>query len=256
MTATKTFSLPARLLGSLALPNACERCFWIDAHVKPPYTPMPGIFSSIDSFSKQILRVYQQKHGTIPPWYADVPPTAEPIEGLHWRSFGATILKVPGASLYVHGMPDEILETPSGLLIIDYKTAKYDPAKVDALFSLYEIQLNAYAYIAANISKGKHEKLPQKVYRLALLYYSPLTDANEKHLRDPEGFEMEFEPHWVEVEPDETKLHTIAKRALDILSQPEPPKPAPECDKCAYREKLLSTLRGTQPVDIDDELPF
>ena len=40
------------------MPDFCERCFWIHRRLKniPFQIPMPGIFSSIDSYVKNVMR--------------------------------------------------------------------------------------------------------------------------------------------------------------------------------------------------------
>ena len=50
--------LSAKNIGELALPNFCQRCFWIRMRLgnKVPFrTPPPGIFSSIDAFTKRYI---------------------------------------------------------------------------------------------------------------------------------------------------------------------------------------------------------
>lgn len=46
--------ISAKNLGHLALPGAYPRCFWIQTHFKLPYQIFPGIFSSIDCYTKKV----------------------------------------------------------------------------------------------------------------------------------------------------------------------------------------------------------
>src|SRR5205814_9298993 len=48
--------ISAKTLGLLALPNFCSRCFHTRMHCgdKLPFQIFPGIFASIDSYSKKV----------------------------------------------------------------------------------------------------------------------------------------------------------------------------------------------------------
>ena len=41
-------------LGALPMKGFCPRCFWISRRARPPWQIFPGIFSSIDSYSKKV----------------------------------------------------------------------------------------------------------------------------------------------------------------------------------------------------------
>ena len=46
--------ISAKNLGELAKPDFCPRCFWLRTHAKRlPYQIFPGIFSSIDAYTKR-----------------------------------------------------------------------------------------------------------------------------------------------------------------------------------------------------------
>lgn len=50
--------ISAKNLGALAIPDACPRCFWIKNNIKSlPYQIFPGIFSSIDAYTKTGITV-------------------------------------------------------------------------------------------------------------------------------------------------------------------------------------------------------
>jgi len=49
--------ISAKNLGELARPEFCPRCFWLRAHAKRlPFQIFPGIFSSIDAYTKRAGR--------------------------------------------------------------------------------------------------------------------------------------------------------------------------------------------------------
>jgi len=52
------FRISAKTLGELALPDFCPRCFWLKLHAKHlPLQIFPGIFSSIDAYTKRVVHV-------------------------------------------------------------------------------------------------------------------------------------------------------------------------------------------------------
>lgn len=239
--------ISARLLASLALKNTCERCFWIRAKYGDPSIPFPGIVSTLDSIAKQVLGVYKNTYGRIPPWYLNVPPNAQIMPSVHWKSFQDTI-QTSNGSLTIYGIPDDILQTSDGLIIIDYKTTAKPPATSQSPYQpAYEAQLNAYAYIAQNISGNAYSWLPQSVHQLALLYYTPVVRVTRDHLRNPAGFITEFNPQWIPVSLNLSQLHTLASRAIAILSQPTPPPPSPTCDLCKYYRQICPFLCASSP---------
>ena len=142
--------ISAKRLASLAAPDFCPRCFCLQlkCQFKLPFQIFPGIFSSIDSYSKKVTNRCFEKHGHLPRWL-----TAAGIDG--------TPIKVPHHSQFFYfdeqnnitltGVADEIIKQKDGsYAIIDYKTAKYTNGQ-DALLAVYEAQLNGYAYIADKI---------------------------------------------------------------------------------------------------------
>jgi hypothetical protein len=62
--------ISAKSLGELALTDFCPRCFWIKLQLqnKLPFQIFPGIFSSIDSYSKRVIHSWFDKKGEAPPW--------------------------------------------------------------------------------------------------------------------------------------------------------------------------------------------
>ena len=64
--------ISAKNLGQLALPDYCPRCFYIKLKLnnKLPWQIFPGIFSTIDSYSKKITWQYFEKYKKLPSWFA------------------------------------------------------------------------------------------------------------------------------------------------------------------------------------------
>lgn len=64
----KIFRISARNLGALAMDGFCPRCFWIARRLGSIPTPFPGIFSSIDAFTKRTVRNYIKQNSSLPRW--------------------------------------------------------------------------------------------------------------------------------------------------------------------------------------------
>ena len=68
-------TISATELGSYAGFRFCARCAWIRMHVKAlPWQSFPGIFSSIDRYTKQVVVGHLEREG---------PPAA--VDGRYWR---------------------------------------------------------------------------------------------------------------------------------------------------------------------------
>src|SRR5438093_13480113 len=84
-------SISAKTLGEVALPDFCARCFWIKVHVrKLPFQVFPGIFSSIDSYTRKVVHHWFDCHGEAPPWLSDLGRIAGYRPPPQWSNFGIT----------------------------------------------------------------------------------------------------------------------------------------------------------------------
>jgi hypothetical protein len=151
--------------------------------------PFPGIFSSIDTYSKGIIHDYFDSQGRLPSWYPKVGDIAGyvPSGDLHWRRFHVTSART---NTKLWGSPDELLKLNDGSFhIVDYKTGKITETQ-DELLPLYKVQLNAYAYIC---TKGKTEFAPTS--GLSLIYTEPLTSLRASanpEVMSKRGFALHF----------------------------------------------------------------
>ena len=67
--------VPVRKLGMLNLPEFCPRCFWLVLHCDgkfPFQIPMPGIFSSIDAYSKNLIHSHFDTQKVLPRWFPNL----------------------------------------------------------------------------------------------------------------------------------------------------------------------------------------
>lgn len=175
-------------LGQLALRDFCQCCFWIRLKCsdKLPFQIFPGIFSSIDSYTKKVTAVHHQKYGEVPQWLDGFGELGEPLPIPHHSVF-QTLDKT--TNILLTGVPDELFRRPDGsLVILDNKTARFTKNQ-DVLLPLYEVQLNAYAWIAERLGMGK-------VNGLGLVYYEPQTEMTTENVDEvlaDDGFSMKFQ---------------------------------------------------------------
>ncbi|MCP4611706.1 MAG: PD-(D/E)XK nuclease family protein [Planctomycetes bacterium] len=227
--------ISAKNLGALAMPNCCPHCFWLKLNCKLPYQIFPGIFSSIDSYSKKITWGYYEKFNSLPDWFKPFGDFARPV-------------KAPGRSVFfvddertnikLTGVVDDIFQKKDGsYFIVDYKTSRFTRNQ-DALLPIYRVQLNGYALIA--------EKCGLKpVTGIGLLYYEPQTNAavdiDQALLND--GFAMPFKAylHELQLKPKEI-VYPLLKRARQIADLSRPPKGNTSCQDCQKLEDLIRVV--------------
>jgi CRISPR/Cas system-associated exonuclease Cas4 (RecB family) len=240
--------ISAKALGELALPGFCPRCFWIKMHCpdRLPFQIFPGIFSSIDSYTKKVTNVHFGKYGKLPPWLKKLGELGEPVKVPHYSKFFAVDEK---NDIKLWGSPDEMVRKKDGsTFIIDYKTAKFTKAQ-DSLLPLYEVQLNAYAYIARR--QGFDH-----VSGLALVYMEPRTDLTEDELDTilgEEGFFMGFNGYIRKIAfAPEERIPPLLKEVRKIYDLPTPPPGAQSCSDCMLLEGLIATAT-CKPMEVDTE---
>jgi hypothetical protein len=113
-------------LGSMALAEHCPRCFWAQRHAPYglPFQIFPGIFSSIDSYTKKVVHEWFDASGA-PTWLGSLGPLSGYQEPPHFSKFQ---VRDPDTGVLLTGAPDAIFTKPDGSLIIaDYKTSR-EPA--------------------------------------------------------------------------------------------------------------------------------
>lgn len=231
--------ISAKNLGQIALDSFCPKCFWIKLHTgfKLPYQIFPGIFSSIDSYSKKITNLYYEKHGSLLEWF-DGFNLSRPIKSPSLRNFHTVI---PETNIKLTGIPDEMfLKDDGSYLIADYKTARFTEHQ-DELLPMYEVQLNGYAYIAEQIGYGP-------VTGLVLVYYEPFTDISNldvDHHVDSEYFSMNFYAHVLKIERNNKLLTPLLQKARQIYDMSVPPHSRTGCKECKLLNILNNSLTGT-----------
>ena len=227
--------ISAKDLGWLATEDFCPRCFWIERHAKglPYQMGFPGIFSSIDAYTKNIVERYFQKNGKFPQWLSEV-GSAKRIVSIKPSEF-----KVETDSVTLTGIPDLLFERPDGsFAIVDYKTAKYT-GNQDQLMPIYQIQLNGYAYIAEAIGL-------KPVKDLYLVYFEPPYKETYEAITDGhtngEGFNMPFKPVIHKIKRESAEIDRLLEKAGEIYRLGKAPKGIDRCKDCEKLNNLMQIV--------------
>lgn len=226
--------IPAKTLGEIALPDFCPRCFWRKRHVsKLPYQIFPGIFSSIDSYTKRVVHGWFDNYGSAPPWLQGLGDLAGYKNAPHYSKFNIMDCKT---NIMLTGSPDDIfLRRDNSHIIADYKTAKYTGTQ-DALFPMYEAQLNAYAFIS-------EQRGPKPISGLALVYMEPVTDddaaKDDGNLRG-NGFAMGFSANVHTINLDIGIIPLLLREARRIYDLNAAPLGRSDCRDCPLVDELAT----------------
>jgi len=227
--------IPAKTLGSMALRDFCPRCFWIGMHVqdKLPYQIFPGIFSSIDSYGKRLVEGWFDRHGSPPSWLSSLGDIKAYRPPPHFSKFNVFD---QDSSVRLTGAPDGILvRGDNSHVIVDYKTAKYTETQ-DELFPMYEVQLNAYAYIGNTCGL-------RPVTGLALVYTEPVTDSSsccDDANMTKDGFNLRFSISVLPVALKPEAIPRMMRNAREILDLNGPPNGLKGCENCARLRQLIT----------------
>lgn len=226
-------------LGHVSLPNFCPRCFWVQrlAPAGLPFQVFPGIFSSIDSYSKHVVHSWFDRNSCAPPWLADLGNIVGYLDPPHHTKF---FMDDEETGIRLTGAPDAVFRLGDGSLMIgDYKTAKFTGTQ-DKLLPVYVTQLNAYALIAEAIGLGT-------VSRLALIYTEPVTDhgaANTDDVHRKNGFDMRFTSRIMPLELKTESIPPLLRRVCDIVENLGPPQRHPGCKNCDRLDGVVDLLAG------------
>ncbi len=207
-------------------------------HVRPlPWQGFPGIFSSIDRYTKQVVVGHLEGEGFLPPWMAGVADSTEHLDPPHWSRFKATD---ESTGVTLRGEADAVFRLADDTcIIVDYKTSRYNPDN-RSQHRVYRAQLNAYAWIAQRLDFPSAS-------RLALVYMEPATDSETVDIAgsvNTDGFVLGFRPRVVEVDLDPERLiPPLLRQAARIHALPDAPEEGRNgCRDCAALERLLDTL--------------
>lgn len=226
-------------LGELNHVAYCPRCVWLKLRLRYnlPYQIFPGIFSSIDAYTKRVVR-HCFRTGGLPEWLPGLGEIVEYHTPPGYQSFSVVDRRT---GIRLTGAADAFLERSDGsYVIVDYKTSRHTRGQ-DALRPTYEAQLNAYAWIAERTGWGP-------VGALALVYMHPLTEkawAERKENHRNYGFALGFRPHVeiVGLKPD--LVPALLARARALYDEPSPPRSRNGCRDCAQTDHIATLIGRT-----------
>ena len=228
MSKKQQIRISAKNLGQLSLPDYCPKCFYIKLKLnnKLPWQIFPGIFSTIDSYSKKITWQYFNKYKKLPSWF-DPYGTFKgllPVPG--WSKFSIVDSET---GIMLTGVPDDIFVMNNDrYFIIDYKTARYTDNQ-DKLLGMYRVQLNGYAMIFEKLGMGK-------IAGLGLVYYEPQGDAPTVSFGtviQDDGFVMPFKAYLKKIELDaEGIVRPLLKEVREMVDRNVVPKGNGDCQDC------------------------
>jgi hypothetical protein len=226
--------ISGKVLGQLALNDLCERCFWIRLRCQNrlPYQVFPGIFSSIDVYTKRVVAAHHEKYRRVPRWLEPFGELGEPVPIPHHSKFQTLDA---ATNILLTGVPDELFRRRDGtLVILDSKTARFTDAQ-DELLGLYRVQLNAYAYIARRIGLGK-------VSVLGLVYYEPQTDVNSGSINSVlcnDGFSMRFTAKLLPLPLKPKMIPGLLRQVRAIHDSTDAPEGRTGCKDCMLLSRLI-----------------
>ena len=234
---TTQIRISAKNLGELALPNFCPRCFWLKQRLnnKLPFQIFPGIFSSIDSYTKTIVHSWFDAHKCCPVWLQGIGELTGYVNPPHFSKFN---IVDPDTNILLTGTPDGIFRKANGgYVIADYKTAKFTGTQ-DSLLPIYQVQMNGYALI------GEQRGI-KPVTDLVLIYMEPVTGREvldeSLHYRD-DGFLMGFKANILRLGIDALSIQPLLGMVREIYELQSPPDGLPGCTNCAILGNIVSVL--------------
>lgn len=235
--ANNQLRISAKTLGGLALPEYCPRCFWLQMHCQMPYQIFPGIFSSIDSYSKKITWSYFEKYGVVPPWFNKFGDFTEPV---HVPGMNKFFLIDEETNIKLTGVPDEMFKKRDrSYFIADYKTARFT-GNQDSLMPIYVVQLNGYAMIAEQCGL-------EPVSGLGLVYYEPANYIDPDNMSEvflKNGFHLPFNAHLLNIKLDHKKVVTpLLRKARKLADMKTPPNGIEGCNECKLLTVLIEAAR-------------
>ncbi len=233
----ETLRVSAKNLGYTALADFCPHCYWIrlKANWKLPWSSFPGIFSSIDAYTKHCVHHIIDRnnlpipqHQTLPIWMQEIGDIASYETIPHWSKNLFTDIK---SNIILSGIPDDVwVRTDGSKAIVDFKTAKKTQTQ-DVLYPMYEVQNNVY-----DVLFNYHADL-------YLIYMEPLTDKSAASCNIIDmGFNMGFNAVVVPVVNDRKVVRRALQLTRDIYELEKPPDSRSGCKDCDNLDKIIGLL--------------
>jgi hypothetical protein len=227
--------ISAKNLGQTALDDFCPRCYWIKirTNFKLPWASFPGIFSSIDSYTKSCIHSIIDSKLSYD-WMNQMGEIVGYEKILHWSK---NTYHDEKTNITMHGAMDDILVRSDGSrATVDWKTAKFSETQ-DKLRPLYDCQLNVYSILSEVGGKP-----PVDLY---LVYMEPCTEPSyaSDNIIDC-GFRMCFSGVVVPVKRDRKIVRQALTITREIADMPVAPKGRDGCKDCSTLETIINLLNN------------
>ena len=202
---------------------------------KLPYSRFPGVFNTIDKFTKESVHRPFDAEGRLPAWFPDIGAVEAYLRDGSRLSYWNFRTLDPESGVTLTGVPDDVFRMRDGSYhIVDYKTAHLTVTQ-DEFFDAYEVQLNAYAYIAERIGIAP-------VSGLSLIYLDP--DAETVTPADGRpALRFEAKLKTVELRPG-SLIPPLLATARSVHELRKAPAAAPDCEDCRRLDEIVRSLSG------------
>jgi len=240
----ENLKISAKNLGAVALADFCPRCYYIKLKLnnKLPWQSFPGIFSSIDAYTKKTIhhiidssneRESRQiksngSYFEYPDWLNQIGDIVGYETIKHWSK---SLYHDEKSGITLSGVPDDIFIRRDGSkATIDWKTAKLTKNQ-DVLMSMYEVQINIY-----DIQTGYKSDL-------YLIYMEPLTEQSDACDAVIDcGFSMNFKATVVPIKRNRSIVREALSITREIYEMPHAPKGRDNCKECESLDKIIGLL--------------
>ncbi|MBN2031587.1 PD-(D/E)XK nuclease family protein [bacterium] len=201
-----------------------------------PFQIFPGIFSSIDSYNKNLVHSWFDKYKCEPTWLSVLGNFKDYVNPPHYSKFNIINHEY---NILLTGSPDGVfIKTDNSYVIVDYKTAKYTGTQ-DNLFPMYVTQLNVYALIGKQFGFNP-------ISGLALIYMEPITDkdsASNDENQNEDGFSMNFSANIHKVVLNTDIISPLLYKTRELYELDKPPEGLSECKDCINLDGLLTLMK-------------
>jgi len=271
-------SLSVRAVAQVVMADYCPRCGYLlkFLHDAYPYKmPFPGVFSVLDSVSKDVCCDFVYRLSRLPAAYR-----AGPVRGIAaaytWQTFGWTYLVVDlkGTKhrVRVQGAPDVLVRlagkrtdhagrpATNPIAIYDNKTATLTAGQ-DALFPFYVAQVGGYSDIAERMGLGT-------CCKRGIVYWQPKAtecdvdvgyeecEREQKYYKDAVKIQETKGACWFEVEMKDvtddfrTNFPNLVQIAFQNLWATKVPAGRAGCKNCDAIDALVHLATTKEPLEI------
>jgi CRISPR/Cas system-associated exonuclease Cas4 (RecB family) len=210
----------------------CPRCFWLDLKkgIKRPQPAPYTINSAIDFLLKKEFDIYREKgkrHPIMEKFNIEALPLKhEKIS--EWRNnFSGIKFYHKPTDFLVFGGVDDVWVNPQGeLIIVDYKATG---AKEHQIYDSYQRQMEVYQWLFSQ------NNFP--ISKTGYFVFARVNKVNGFKSAEPVlSFDLFIEGY----EGDLSWIPNVLFGAKEILELENPPEHNPECEYCAYCQKITN----------------